>query len=352
MNVDYIRLVPHVASIICYNTRMAKRLTKENLFKIGALVLTVAAFAGAVFAVSKIMAGRNESTPVHTGRSRQVFTHDGKDYYLNDNIETILVMGIDTDGNIGQTGKYVNNSQADVIYLFVIDNKAKTYRTLQLNRNTITGIKTLSADGRDTGITNMQLSLSHSYGRDDSDRCLNTVDAVSALLCDIDIDHYVSLTMDAIPVLNDSVGGVTVTVPEDMTAADPSFVKGATVTLHGDQAEKFVRSRMSLPNDTNEFRMQRQQLFMSDWRDKVNSKIGGDLGFALNMILNISPYMVSDMSVNALADFANTLSDYEDLGSMSPEGEVRDGELFKEFIVDQDDLEDKVVELFYEEAGN
>lgn len=331
---------------------MARKLTKENIIKAGALVLTIAAFAGAVFAVSKIMSGRNSGEPVHTGSGKQTYIFDGKEYVLNEDIETVLVMGVDTYENTGETGRYVNNTQADVIYLYVIDNKAKTYRTLQLNRNTMTGIKTLSADGRDMGITTLQLALSHSYGRDDSDRCLNTVDAVSALLFDIDITHYVSLTMDAIPVLNDSVGGVTVTIPEDMTAADPAFVKGAKITLHGDQAEKFVRSRMSLPNDTNEFRMQRQQLFMSDWKNKVSKKINSDLGFALNMIIDISPYMVSDMSVNAIADFATSLSDYEDMGTVTTEGEIKQGELFKEYHIDQDDLERKVVELFYKEVTN
>ena len=65
--------------------------------------------------------------------------------------------------------------------------------------------------------------------------------------------------MTAIRVLNDLVGGVSVTMEEDGTQIDPAFVKGATVRLSGSQAEAFVRARMGLENDTNLARMQRQR---------------------------------------------------------------------------------------------
>ena len=331
-----------------------KKITKKTAIQITAMALTVIAFIAAVIAVTKIISNKRELPEVEpsgipTKRS-QTYYHDGKEYVLKKNVETFLILGIDDRETMGQTGKYINQSQADVLFLFVLDNENKTYQTLQLNRDTMTIVHTVSSDGKDTGDATMQLALAHAYGRNDEDRCKNTVDAVSALLFDADINHYVSLTMDAIPILNEKVGGVTVTIPEDMTVVDPAFVKGATLTLQGDQAEKFVRSREILPNDTNIFRMERQRIFLEDWRSKVESKINASTGFALDMLLSLSDYLVSDMTVFEMADFASTLAEYEDLGMLTTEGEVTDGELFKEYNVDMDDLENKVIQMLYTEA--
>ena len=59
------------------------------------------------------------------------------------------------------------------------------------------------------------------------------------------IDHYVALSMDAVPVINDAVGGVAVRCMDDLTAYDPSLTEGAEITLMGDQALYYVRARMN-----------------------------------------------------------------------------------------------------------
>ncbi len=41
------------------------------------------------------------------------------------------------------------------------------------------------------------------------------------------------MTMDVVPILNDSVGGVTVRLTEDLPALGEEFVKDAEITLHG-----------------------------------------------------------------------------------------------------------------------
>ena len=44
------------------------------------------------------------------------------------------------------------------------------------------------------------------------------------------------MKMDAMPLLNHEVGGVTVTLEDDMTKLDPAMKKGATLTLTDRQA--------------------------------------------------------------------------------------------------------------------
>ena len=52
------------------------------------------------------------------------------------------------------------------------------------------------------------------------DSCRYQAKAVSNLLYGVSIDHFCSVTMDAVAVINDAVGGVSVQVMDDMTMVD------------------------------------------------------------------------------------------------------------------------------------
>ena len=340
---------------------MAKRIKKDTILTIVGLIITVCAFAGAVFAVTRMISKPKDDTETTTYSKQNInastLYFDGKNYKIKDNLEVILIMGIDDREDIGNSQFAIHNSQADVLYVYAVDHKNKTYQAIQLNRETMTGIQTYNADGTKDTIAEAQICLAHSYGKTEQGRCLNTVDAVSGLLFNMRVDHYISLRMDAISILNEQVGGVTVTVPAGLEAADPAFKEGAKVKLQGNQAEKFVRSRMSLENDTNEFRMERQQIFMKAWMEQANAKMDSDSGFALGLVLSLSDYMTSDMSANALSDLANQLNEYMNLGTVKTVGETlleNEAKIspFREYYVDSDDLERKVIDLFYEETSN
>lgn len=281
-------------------------------------------------------------------------SYNGKKYKLRKNMEVILVMGIDDTEKRKDDSNTIHNSQADVLYVYAIDHNKKTFQTLQINRETVTKVRQIFGSDFSDEFENMQICLAHSYGKTEKKRCQNTVEAVSGLISNTPINHYVSLNMSSISVLNEQVGGVTVTIPAGMEKADPAFVAGAKVTLKGKQAELFVRSRQVLDDDHNTFRMKRQEIFLKAWKQQALSKMNNDSGFAAKMILALSNYMTSDMSANKLSDIASKLKGYKDLGSMTPSGKTLDengkDRLFREFHVNKDDLKKKVIELFYEPA--
>lgn len=337
---------------------MAKRIKKDTIITVVGLVITVCAFVGAIIAVTKMIskpANDTETTTYSKQNNKASTLHfDGKDYQLKESMEVILIMGIDDREDIGDSQFAIHNSQADVLYVYAVDHKNKTFQAIQINRETMTGIQTYNNDGTKDAIAEAQICLAHSFGKTEQGRCLNTVDAVSGLLFNIPVDHYISLNMAAISILNEQVGGVTVTVPAGLESADPAFKEGAKVKLQGKQAELFVRSRMSLENDTNEFRMERQQMFLNAWMEQANHKMDTDSGFALGLVLSLSDYMTSDMSANALSDLANQLKEYKNLGTVKTVGETlleNEAKIsaFREYYVDMDDLERKVIDLFYVE---
>ncbi len=339
---------------------MAKNSKKDTIITVVGLVITVCAFVGAAFAVTKMISkpsGNESEVTTYSRPTKQApqLYFDGKNYQFREDMEVILVMGIDNSEELVNNVSAISNSQADVLYVFAVDHKNKTYQAIQLNRETMTGIQTLLADGSKDAIAQAQICLAHSYGKNETGRCLNTVDAVEGLLFNVPIDHYISLNMSAISVLNEQVGGVTVTMPAGVESADPAFKEGAQVKLQGKQSELFVRARMELDDDTNEFRMERQQIFINAWKQQAYSKMESDSGFALNLVLSLSEYMTSDMTANALSDLANNLKEYKDLGTLKTIGETIEKNpgahrATREYYVDQDDLERKVLILFYEEA--
>ena len=337
---------------------MAKRIKKDTIITVVGLVITVCAFVGAIIAVTKMISKPTNDTETTTyskqNNKASTLHFDGKDYQLKENMEVILIMGIDDREDIGDSQFAIHNSQADVLYVYAVDHKNKTFQAIQINRETMTGIQTYNNDGMKDAIAEAQICLAHSFGKTEQGRCLNTVDAVSGLLFNMQVDHYISLNMAAISILNEQVGGVTVTVPAGLESADPAFKEGAKVKLQGKQAELFVRSRMSLENDTNEFRMERQQMFLNAWMEQANHKMDTDSGFALGLVLSLSDYMTSDMSANALSDLANQLKEYKNLGTVKTVGETlleNEAKIsaFREYYVDMDDLERKVIDLFYVE---
>lgn len=289
--------------------------------------------------------------PYETEDIDPVIYFDGKPYVHKKNLETFLFMGIDKYGESEEVTGFRNHEQVDVLMLCIVDHDEKTYQVLQINRDTYTKIPRIGAAGDRVGEVDAQIALAHTYGTGQKDSCEYTAEAVSMLLMDEKVDHYISLKLDSIAILNKSVGGVEVTIPVDMTMVDPEMQKDKTMVLSDKQAEFFVRSRGKLEDDTNVSRMTRQDTYLHAWREKAKQKMNADAGFALDLIADLSYYMVADQDLNGLSKLSGYLADYEYLGKIKIDGETKNGKEFLEFYPDQEALKKTVMDLFYEEKA-
>lgn len=337
-----------------------KKIRKKTLLRIFIVLMVIICFAIVLLAVEYFTAGRTSdvsaqlmqasasvSDPYEDDDGVARIYYEGE-WYTPRDVETILVIGVDDYGEQKDYGSNINHAQADFLLLLIVDHETEQYSALQLNRDTMTEITVIGAAGDYAGTTVAQLALAHTYGSGLADSCEYTVEAVSRLLYGVEIDHYAALSMDAIGVMNDQIGGVTVTVPVDMTIYDSALAEGATVTLNAEQAEIFVRYRKDVDDSTNLSRMKRQQIFMSAWKKAMHDKLENDSGFALEAVLSISNYLVSDMSAFELADFASAVADYADQGIQETEGENVIGDVYMEYYVDEELLYQQVIDLFYQ----
>ena len=156
------------------------------------------------------------------------------------------------------------------------------------------------------------------------------------------------MNMDAIPILNDAVGGVTVTVTEDFSAVDPSIQMGE-MTLMGQQSIHFVRTRKNVGDQLNLSRIQRQKEYVDGFVEAFTAARKADSHLILDTYEDVSDYLVTNLSANALSGIIDRYSHYPIVEVVSPEGENVMGEEYFEFYVNEESLDDIVLRLFYDE---
>ena len=281
------------------------------------------------------------------GTNENVLSYEGKDYVLRDDVEAFLVLGLDKYEGDQKTESYNNDKQADFLMVFVFDNDAKTCSAIHVNRDTMAKVGVLGVGGEKIDTVTKQIALAHTYGNGQKVSCRNTKDSVEDLLLGIHINHYVSFTMDSVAAVNDFVGGVQVTLTESLTEIDSTFVEGKTVTLMGEQALRFVRTRYGLEDSSNATRMKRQQQYINSLHKKIMSCIETDSEFAIRLAEAMDEYVVYDSSDQRMQKYAEKLETYTFLGIQEIAGESKVGTEFMEFYPDEASLYATVLELFY-----
>ena len=212
---------------------MEKRQNLKNAAYFAVILILVLVFLISGLRILESTVFSQDSTQETTGR--KTIIRDGIEYFPRQDITVLLVMGIDMEGPVEDSGYHRNEGSADMVALMIFDETGKDCSILYLNRDTMLNMPVLGIDGRPAGTSFAQLALSHTYGNGLETSCENTKKAVSDFLYGIQIDYYISMHMDAIALLNDAVGGVTVHVTEDFSKVDPSIPMGR-VTLRGKQA--------------------------------------------------------------------------------------------------------------------
>lgn len=277
--------------------------------------------------------------------------YNGAEYSLRENVETFLVMGLDTtEANGSVSDSYNNTMQADFLLLFVFDKDAQKCSVIQINRDTMTEMNVLGVAGQKVGTVNAQIALAHTYGNGKEVSCRNTADAVSTLLGGIRINHYLSVKMDFVPLFNDLVGGVEVTVLDDFTGVDDTLIKGEKITLNGEQALHYVRSRQGLADSTNNTRMARQRQYLSALYEKTLACMSQNESFVVDATMKLADYMVTDRSVTQLQELMRKMSSYEFDEIKNIDGEFKLGEQFVEFYPSESSIKAIVMEIFYKKV--
>ena len=284
-------------------------------------------------------------------------TLDGKVYEYNKDIRTFLVLGIDNAHSSGDVdyGEITKGGQSDGIFLVIMNPTDESIKVLAVNRDT--KVDVLMVGGGEGGSdlwSEANIAVQHGFGGGGAYSCELTRDAVSRLLFDVPIHGYAAINYMAIPEINDSVGGVELTLPEDM---DVSMVRkawkpGATINLKGKDAYDFVHYRDTTVFESQRQRLGRQKLYLKTFINKVKDKTKEDITFPVSVYNKVKDYTVTDLTVDSIGYIASEYYDYsfdeDDIYTM--EGHTETDEFFEYFIPDKDSLRELIIKLFYKEV--
>jgi len=288
--------------------------------------------------------GSAQNSPYDNDVDNQIL-YNGEQYVLKEQLDIYLMIGIDQMLE-GDTSR-LDSHQADFLALIILDTENNSFQILHLNRDTMTDIPMIDNAGMSQGSMYGQIAMAHCFGGFDKARCMNTVNTVENLLYGIEIDHYISITMDAVAILNDSIGGVTLQLLDDFTELDPTYTKDAVVTLTGKQALSYVRERMS-KDGSNLTRMKRQQQYIGALFDTYAGSEEKEHESSMETLLKVNEYMTSDCTINQLDSLSKRMKEYSYEGIQTLEGEAVAGEEYMEYYLDEAATQARVIELFYE----
>ena len=334
---------------------MSRRRRRGNTPRIILIAVIVLLGLGLLFMGARWLEER-EKKPEIMEDYRQRYTYGniievgGVSYRQRKELTTVLLMGVDRDSDQEISG-FRSGGQADFMRLIVLDPRNNRISQLAIDRDTMTPITVLGVLGDVATTRTMQICLSHSYGDGKEQSCEYSVEAVSNLLLGTRIDHYAAMNLDGIAEVNDWVGGVTVTLEDDFSGHDPAMTPGTTLTLMGDQAETFVRSRMDVSDGTNVSRMARQQQYLSELGDKIHQRAHEDKQSVGELYDLLLPYLTTDLARGRLINEAWTARDYEMAAIIELPGTHKIGDSgHMEFRVDENALQQTVLDLFYEKV--
>ncbi len=272
--------------------------------------------------------------------------YNGNRYPLKSGLMSVLLIGTDRypeDERTDSEKELNSGGFADFLVLLVFDHNRKTLTPIHICADTLCKLPGGSAEEN----KNRKIALAYSFGTSKRDGCVNLCKAAEELLYGAPVDHYAAIDMEAIPLLNDLLGGVTVKLQDDFSAPGSEFLRGNSVTLHGSEALAYIRHQGQESTDSHAQRRARQQCYLDAVIENISAQglpdlldsnvretLAKDPKLAEAGIKGAAEYLCTDLSMSRLTDLFKKVGEYEVLSSVGLKGDYQKG---NDFIFRADD---------------
>ncbi|MBQ9517448.1 MAG: LCP family protein [Eubacterium sp.] len=303
--------------------------------------------------------GKKDIMPATSGEVKyeEIIEYNGHKYKFNEDVVALAFIGVDqrTLETSAETD-FVGCADADIV-IAVDTNTGKT-NVIAIPRDTMVDVDIYSAD---TGLLisskTTQLCLAYAHADGDVLSCQNTVDAMSRILNNVPIQKYFVLDLDGIAPLNDAIGGVD--IPSSLYAFPDEGIRiGDPVTLKGEMAEKYVRTRDNDYLEASLNRTERQMQYVKAFAAQSLPAVVRDFSTVsrlyntsknyskTNLSLSNATYIASLLLQKNIRDFTGTTLKGEMKSSPVPDPDFPDF-VYAEFYPDKDFLMQTVLNAFY-----
>lgn len=313
--------------------REDKKSFRKILLTVIALILSVAAFFGLKYVYNKRVQRTVAEADYTPEADNDFIRRDGVTYKRDGSVKSYLFLGVDDVGRSYEN--YGRGGRTDTILLLILD--GGDLRILEISRDTMTEVDTYDTKGNYLSSGVMQINMQYSFGESPRRSAYLTKNTVSELLGGVYIAGAMALDMSGIEPIVEALGGIDVKMEEDCTYIDARYTLGAQIHMNGDEAGYFIRWRDKSEAGSNDDRMSRHTWFIRQMLTQGEKKTLSEFLDAADEYLN------TDMT----GDEIKSLYDSELVETVRLPGETRRGEIHDEFYVDEEQLLDTVLRLFY-----
>jgi len=289
--------------------------------------------------------------------------YDGKIYEYREDVLNFLLMGIDHGGKLSSETELSdwNAGQADTIFLVTLDQTDKKISVIGIPRNSMVNLDIFNSESEHIETIYNQICLQYAYAGGGELGLQKMKESVSELMHGLPIHGACAVSFDAISVITDSLGGIEVVVPDDMTEYNRAYVQGSTQRLTGKNVVNYLRYRQYSALGSPTTRLTRQKDFMRVAAERVMQEIKANPMFVKNIYESVKPYMNTDISVDEAVYTASKAIDctlaeqsfYQLTGTDKAEYFIRDNgseDFYDDYYIDEDALQKIMFEVFYREV--
>lgn len=293
------------------------------------------------------------SAVISDNNHEEIITYKGHKYAFNENVVSIAFMGVDQrDLQSKNDADFVGCADADVVV--TVDTSDGTVKIINIPRDTMVDIDVYNDTGVFLSTENVQLCLAYAYGDGKTKSCENVTKAISRILYNVPINKYFALDLEGVAPINDAIGGVT--LEAQYSVPDKGIEKGKKVTLKGDMAEAYVRTRDMDYLEASLNRSARIEQYVKAFAQQLIPAVKKDFGVVTKLYNTASKYSQTNITLNNATYLASTVLDkgidsfetYTITGSMTETKHTKYPDaVIAEFTPDEDSVMEAVLNTYY-----
>lgn len=300
--------------------------------------------------------GEKDVKPVVTEDTvyEETIEYKGHTYKYNEDVFSIAFLGVDQRKMQSvQDVDFVGAADADIVV--TVDTKTGKAKVIAIPRDTMVDINVYSESNILLRTDYAQLCLAYAYGDGRENSCKNSLTSISRVLYNVPIQKYFALDLDGIAPLNDAIGGVT--IDKSLYAfRDKNIKVGDRVTLHGDMAESYVRTRDMDSVQASLNRTDRQVQYIKAYASQAVPAVIKDFSIVSSLYNTAADYSQTNLTLSNATYIASLLlsKGVTNFETYTLKGEMKEGKDVKfadivhaEFYPDKDNLMETVLDVFY-----
>ncbi len=289
--------------------------------------------------------------------------YDGKVYEYNEDCINFLLIGIDRHGNLNQNTDLSdwNAGQADTIFVLSMNPDTKELSIIGIPRNSMVNLNVYNTEGEIERNFYNQICLQYGYAGGGELGLKEMARAVSELFHGLPISGVCALNFDSIGVVADMLGGIEITVIDDVTGYLPHYTIGSTQVVKGEEALLYLQYRQYSELGSPSDRLTRQKEFIKAAMAQSVEKIKKNPFIISDIYQAVMPYMNTDITVDEALYLGKEIvtyqladqSFYQLTGTDSQVDYVDENgnkDFYDDYYLDENYLTEVMVKAFYKQV--